>query len=343
MASYIESITPVIPIPPIFYEPIPQMTTSLAELFELITIDLMDYIVSSVLPSFDQYEYIVYGGKALNNILKPTVLAKSFDFDIHYYGKHDQTDLNRFGSQLTDQMNDFLRQSDQQNIRQELYQRLLFHDLVTDNERQYYLYNNLFYYGKKIKKGQTHYGIVIDLKLGNTFFQRYKKSLYFYKSKILTKPNVLNPKKINLFQYSIIDLVLDRELNFGYLAGPEDIVMVNNIHYLKYIPAIYNLLMYSHVGGYKQQKTVYKALKFDDINNYNPTFLNYLKMLMNLDGTLNTQFINFLMRINIDSYSIITPIGNTPVNTTIQIQWNVLNRLSNILQLLEQIVQTREG
>jgi len=124
--------------------------------------------------------------------------------------------------------------------------------------------------------------------------------------KLILSDNIYIDKHTDIF-YPICDLSYELNLNFGYIADDNDIIIYDNIKYAKFIYLVYNLISKINNSGHKQLSNINKLNKFFNINNYTCwlTFDNDF----NYDNILGTHTLSPDIILNNITYKKSTQIG----------------------------------
>jgi len=256
--------------------------------------NVIEILVDFSLKNINNIPYFILGGKALNNIIKPKYLQKSFDYDIH----SDTTDnVDLLKKRLVENINQELNLPYRKYSRLTIFLGLKKLGLVDDTLKNYYLSDNLIFRGYrhgnfrigglfiKLKLSKIISGHSVFIKDTNNYnFTNYKGDNILHADNINT---ICNKMKNNndIHDYNILylpfaDIDSDNTVNFGVsiyrdTLNPNDsIYKYRNINYAGYIYLLFNLISYITISG--------KSIK-----NYNK-----LKNIITYPGKFRCSFYN---------------------------------------------------
>lgn len=246
---------------------------------EHILCDYFESFIKQELRQIDFNNYVLLGGKGINNIINISVLKKSFDFDIHIIDAPNNYALKCFGNKLCTKLNEtFKLRSD---YRRYLVNILKKNELIDDEVDYEHIVP--FYFGARYKsEGFLIEGIFFRLPL---------------KIGIFTEPYTNKPdNKDNEIYYPIIDLDYEKILNFGMeINNNKQIKIYDGIKYPIFAHQIFNLIRYidqSEENDHKRQKNLNKLKQIFDIKKYTCTFIsnNTKKELIESNKYINKRF-----------------------------------------------------
>jgi hypothetical protein len=244
---------------------------SISQLWESIDIilkSIIDTSLKSALRKLHSNDYILLGGKAINNIISEGCLQKSFDFDIHLMNDANYV-LSYFGQSLCNKLNDEFNLFRQ--YRKYLFNILLGSNLVLNNDeyKTYYDTQKLFYFGHRLSQNRRNIinGIFIKLKLRNDIFPQ--NITYNYQNEYKQDANR------GIIYYVISDVEYESVLNFGLqINTPLQRTRYDNLWYPKYAFLVFNLIKYVDSGGYKRERNLNKLIQFFNIPRYSCRFIS---------------------------------------------------------------------
>ncbi|ARF09674.1 hypothetical protein Indivirus_2_53 [Indivirus ILV1] len=263
---------------------------SLYDFMETILKEIIEVVFKRSL-SGNHYQYMIMGGKAINNIVSDDYLGKSFDFDLHLI-QGNEYKLNEMGDWIVNNMNNFMNNTENIVYRHYIINILRKHNLISENQIQHYSNNQLFYYGKRIKHGFSIKGIFIHFLLRDDIFgmnQKYTNARPPHLHTDFHDDTITNYNSGNneLF-YPISDIDLEQYLNFGIpIQNPVFIYeSYDQLKYCSYLVLVFNLIKYVLHGGTKRQKNLIKLNNVIDIKKYKCYFTSnnsYNDLKNNLD------------------------------------------------------------
>jgi hypothetical protein len=270
------------------------------EFYNIINYSLLELIDKTIKKSLEEYtdKYCILGGKALNKIISNKYLIKSFDFDIHV--KKD-TDINKISKYIITKSNSFLNLNYKLNLRKEIFIKLKKLNIVDDDLKEYYMTNDLFFYGlRRVRRveGFNIASLFIKLKLKEEIFKYDGKIINYtnyYNGDYIQDNDLLN-SHINIIYLPIADIDNEYDLNYGI-----NIFETNSIYnppsepklnYANYSVILYNSIKNILKVGNKAnmnikkfnflQMTLYyncEFLEIFDYNKINKIFCNIIKDL----------------------------------------------------------------
>ena len=309
-----------------------------------------DMIIKLPLSVVYNPEYVIVGGKALNNIISKNNLQNSFNYDICV---NNNNDIKTISTTILNNL--IINNHWQKHYRSQIYNILLHSNLVDIPQVNdistlgsilyYYMNDPLIYYGKRISNGNKQpgdLGIVTDglfikLVLKKELFsingQPYicsNERLLDLTNYIITQSPLNPPLVTNLTKdYNIIYLpianIINAEINFGVPnLIQNNLLYFNTFDRLKY--AIYPLLVYNLIQNIIKDK-------LNNSGTYSKN-INKLKLLINM-AQYNCQFMGDIkqniMKIQVDTLAVIlnaliNPVPPEPYYKTIPLNID-LNRL----------------
>jgi hypothetical protein len=162
-------------------------------------IDIIDTLFVQALKTTPyDIQYYISGGKALNTIIKNKFLPKSFDYDIHVNTRDDQ---NRIQMHINNTINTELRKSYRKYPRYCIFKSLQKLGLVDDSLLNYYLNEDLFYFGTRTRDNSYEpdvgiKGVFIKLKF---LKQVRRNSVLMYNNLPYNFTNYRNQHDLNKF------------------------------------------------------------------------------------------------------------------------------------------------
>ena len=270
------------------------------ELIEEILSEPLEILIRMSMGSYpiSNHQYVVVGGKALNNVINMKYMKKSFDYDVHIMGSKNYNDVRVFSEEVTNKLNNSI---DPSNGEFKIYRNYIItllkrYNLISDAEEHHYLNNRLFYYGKRKGTSFDIRGIFIHFKFHNNIFGL---------DKYTNNPKIKHPPSKNEIYYPIFDIDLDLNITFGVPYENSHVYTTSsydNVRYATYFLLIQNLIRYMEQENMKQLKNLKKLINFVDINRYNCYFIstttsgkmdsdvtNILKNHIKLEGNLVKQ------------------------------------------------------
>lgn len=226
----------------------------------------IDASLRSALIASGSNDYILLGGKGINNIISEGCLEKSFDFDIHLTNDKNYA-LEYFGQNVSNKLNQEINKIRQYRIY--IFDILLNNNLVNNNNeyKMYYSEQKLFYFGSRISQNRENVitGLFIKLKLRDD----------------ILPPGVLSvsndPRDNGIIYYPIADVEYESVLNFGLLINAAaQKTELNGIWYPKYVFLVFNLIRYVDKGGHKQANNLNKLRHFFAISRYSCRFVSMI-------------------------------------------------------------------
>ena len=309
--------------------------------------------------------YVIVGGKALNEMVSRKFMKQSFDYDVHVFPAPNQDPLQKIaevGNKITNALNQYLNLPQKTNIRKQMYQCLCNHGFVDTNQLTNYTYDTLFYYGKRISRTPGNapiYGIFMKLCLRENIFglHRYTNFNPINNDQLYpdlpTRDNWTNPPHNNwtnpphnALYFPIFDIDSDA-FNFGIPIGINQQMFISTgsdgLPYASFMYLIYNLIMYIQTpyAHRKQSKNLAKLKKLLIVNNYSCDLLkNDFPIAVNntyvtISTALTTASANVLVTMNppLDPPVMINKIDILPSNFgmhIIDILHNVNENIKNI-------------
>jgi hypothetical protein len=237
---------------------IPVITlTDLWNLIENILVSAIESIFNDALKKMDK-NYILIGGKGLNNIIKQTKLKKSFDYDIHI--TDNTVPLINFKKKLCNFMNDNLNIFKQN--RMYIANTLFQYNIISQEDFSHYKTKQLFYAGSRSRGLINIDGIFLSLKLRDSIFGTAVYSNYPQETR-------------NFVYFNIADIDYENILNFG-IPIVDNICHYQNkdINFPRYIYLAYNLIKYADSGSFKREKNLEKLKTLFSIDNYTCHFIS---------------------------------------------------------------------
>jgi hypothetical protein len=246
---------------------------SLQKFINLVEFSLFDIIDPLFKRSLKYYtdDYYICGGKAITDLISNEI--KSFDFDIHVKEKEDIDKISKFiVTNMKKEINQFYRLT----IRKKIYSILLKINAIDSNLREYYMTDDLFYYGERINRINSFYkinSIYIKLKLKNKcFLYKDMKINYTNSEKDLPK---ISDDILNIIYIPISD-ISDDKFNFGIeLYKLPNLIYRDNlkkINYASFPILIFNLLKYICKNSNKRVNNIKKLKMINKPLNHNCNF-----------------------------------------------------------------------
>ena len=272
--------------------------------------EMCDHVIKHQL-SLYQGNYVIIGGKAINNIISSLKLLKSFDFDIHVEKEEDITDISAY---IVDNSNIFISQTWNKILRKQLFLELYKQGLVDDRCDSFYIDHNLFYYGTRIniKNGVKITGLFVAIKLKDDIFYNKSNEPIYYSNFKTDEDFDEEIYSENIIYIPVADIETDA-LNFGlnlFTSKNEISKLIyidNKIKYGNYYYLLYNLLNYISKSPQKRNQNINKLIYFLQPLYYNCKISNIynskkiieiiksctedLQLLKSLEDTVKTLFI----------------------------------------------------
>ena len=228
--------------------------------------EMCDHVIKYQL-SLYKGNYVIIGGKAINNIISSLKLFKSFDFDIHVEKEEDITHISTY---IVENSNFFISRTWNKILRNQLFLELYKYGLVDNTCESFYMNYNLFYYGTRIniKNGVKITGLFVAIKLKNNSFSNKANGEYMFYSNLKTEDDIEKEIYIeNIIYIPVADIETDA-LNFRLnLFTPKNeisklIYIDNDIKYGNYFYLLYNLLNYISISPQKRNQNINKLIFF---------------------------------------------------------------------------------
>jgi hypothetical protein len=147
------------------------------DLIEFSLFNIIDSLFKKSLKTFTESDYYICGGKAINDLISSKI--KSFDFDIHVK-EHDG--IIKISKHIANNMKEEVNKSFRLTIRKQIYSILLKINAIDNSLKNYYMTDDLFYYGERIHRENSFIkinGIYIKLKLKNNCFLHKDKNINY--------------------------------------------------------------------------------------------------------------------------------------------------------------------
>jgi hypothetical protein len=313
-------------------------------LIEFTLREIIDLLIKKQLNNCVDINYYVLGGKGLNTIIQDKYLLKSFDFDIHV---KNEEEIKKISKYLVSKCKEELDRSWQKMIRNQIYKKLLSLNIVDNTIENYYMFDDLIFYGIRKNRLNLNYnikGLFLKLKLKNNIFSYNNVDINYtnyYRNNDLVDSGV----NYNILYIPIADIDIEENVNFGFKIynKNKDYIYINpgeNIMYANYVILLFNLLKSLATVPNKLESNLYKYNKIIEpllykcnlYSYYNYNYYNYdfFKKKLGKLKTLDTNIYNDSSRElqeMIDSHQILNIDKNT---TYINIIEKIVNRLLNI-------------
>lgn len=202
------------------------------------------------------YDFVIVGGKAVNNIVSRKYLKNSFDYDIHLYNNNenyiDSFEIDHFGYFLEKNIK-YLFDNDNyfKLLRIYIYKFLLHYDLINDDAptKEFYMKSQLFYYGSRkkniiINSMFLHLIFKIDLfklKDENYLIENINEDTY--------QKYIYDNDTIQNFYYPFSDISVEGKVNFKIFINKSKYIINYGfpikLPYYNYPLVLYNLINYS--------------------------------------------------------------------------------------------------
>jgi hypothetical protein len=282
---------------------------NLIKYLEYLLVDIIDenlkYALKNYTPVTGKLRpyYYLTGSKAINNMVD--FLNKSFNFDIHLYKYDDIYDINKdFSSSIT---NILTRKFNNKNsyakyIRGVIFNKLKTYDLVDDNDKDYYLNNELFNYGNKYDDySNIINSLFIKIKLKDDLFTKFGSKVKY--TNIECDLNLYNGD--NIIYLSFANIFRDKNVNFDLqisdftitpkkgLIDKELLYNCDDICYSNYYYNLYYLIYNICVNENERNSNLLKINKINNPYIYNLRFINSIdkKKLNKYIQLFKSQFI----------------------------------------------------
>ena len=112
------------------------------DLMEFSLFDIIDSLFKKSLKTYTNSDYYICGGKAINDLISNKII--SFDFDIHV---KDHEDIDKISKHISNNMKQVINESFRLTLRKQIYSILLKINAIDDSLKNYYMTDDLFYYG----------------------------------------------------------------------------------------------------------------------------------------------------------------------------------------------------
>jgi hypothetical protein len=324
--------------------------------------DIIDTLFIQALKSVpESINYYIAGGKALNTIIKNKFSPKSFDFDIHVSRDEEIIQLQRH---IITSINNELGQHYRKYPRYCIFKSLEKLGIVDESLLDYYLNDNLFYYGHRSLDRTREINNIINgvflklkflkrnrynktiLRMHNTpyNFTNYRDQPFIEADHIMSSAHNTDAKinrmyallentnqgsDFNVYYYPLSDIGLDSTVNFGVQLyrslNPDNSIFINRLYGIKY--AGYILLLYNLIR-------YIKVSKYKWMNNYkrlklltvNPEKIKCNFYLHYTRNNLENDIINLTAQINTADQNI--PIIATSVGQRRQLLIKITNYIN---------------
>jgi hypothetical protein len=301
--------------------------------------------------------YVIVGGKALNEMVSRKFMKQSFNYDVRVFPAPNQDPLQKIsevGNKITHALNQYLTLSHKTIIRKQMYQCLCNHGFVDTNQLTNYTSDTLFYYGKRISRTPGNapiYGIFMKLCLRENIFGLHRYTNFNPNNNNQLYPDLPTPGNWtaplhNALYFPIFDID-SAAFNFGIPIGINQQMFISTgsdgLPYASFMYLIYNLIMYIQTPHAlrKQSKNLAKLKKLLIVNNYSCDLLkNDFPIAVNntyvtISTALTTANANVLVTMNppLDPPVMINKIDILPSNVgmhIIDILHNVNENIKNI-------------
>jgi hypothetical protein len=286
--------------------------SNLITYLEYLLVDIIDDNMKYALKEYNYSEfsnflptYYLTDGKAINSIINYKRLNKSFDFNIHLFKKKDDNinEIKLFSVQI---LKTLIQEFNKDNeyakyMRGIIFNKLKTYNLVDKDDKEHYISDELFYYGKKIDKNMNLINsLFIKIKLKKNLFinieneeVKYTNDLNGYNGhNIIYLPftYITCDRSSPLLQISHESIDLESiDLESNELEYNNLLYKYDNIYYSNYLYNLYYLIYYTCVNEDKKNSNLLKINKISNPNNYNLSFIN------SIDSDVTSQLFTFFL------------------------------------------------
>lgn len=260
-------------------------------LIEYSLLEIIDLLIKKTLNKYSQTKYCVVGGKAINNIISLKYLKKSFDFDIHVENHDDILKINKF---ITKSCNGEINLFYNKIWRYQIYSKLLNLNLIDASLKDYYMSQNLIFYGQRLIRSKQFSitGLFIKIKLRNDIFFYAGQNIDYNNYCVdpsIPVDDLIRINTNNILYIPISDIEEDSKVNFGITIfnKEKDLIYKNpteEINYPDFPILFFNLVKYLTISPHKFNSNFIKYNKIIEPLNYNCNICRYydLKNLIRL-------------------------------------------------------------
>jgi hypothetical protein len=240
----------------------------LIPLIEKTTKGLIGDSMRLALQSPDLQKFVIYGGQSFDQIFFPNLLDSSYDFDLHLYENHNESTRDQFGRRLAQILNQLMRRRTLMLLHDLLAKSQLI-DMNLNSFMSQHANNQIFEYVKvRYPSGHLHYCITLRLLLRSDL-------LTYFRNGVFHPYHLHVPTRKSIYRHPLADLVLDREVNFGFKTTDQSIE-----RYGTYLPYLAFPELYINTHAYtkiifqpdKQQRQITKESLFTSTANFATLF-----------------------------------------------------------------------